>query len=270
MNAEDIQRIEQLSQAAHSLPSMHIDAVLAPQGTTVVSLEHLAEHPARLRQTFKTQRISDFVAYVNSAQGKNKPTVYVSRRGNEASAIIDHGDEKLPGWGSHCAELTSVKTCGFQALETLCAKPRSQSELIDYLEDWAAEGVECLVSGEGVSASAAIAAVRRVELKSSASSAHAQDNFVASRTALEQIEARGAVNALPEYIKLIAPVYVGTKKRDILARVSVRETDGKPAFIIRLMQFDALLENVAREVEDALVSAFSAEVSVFVGYVIRQ
>jgi len=270
MNAEAIQRIEQLSQAAHHLPMMHIEAVLAPQGATVVSLEHLGEHPARLRQTFKTERIKDFVAYILAADGGNQPTVYVAPQGNAATAIIDHGNEELPGWGSHRAELALVKTREYQALETLCAKPRSQQDLIDYLEDWAKDGfVECLVSGEEVSASAAIAAVRRVELKASASSTHEQDNFAASRTALEQIEARGASNALPGHVKLMAPVYVGTNQRDIFARISVRETEGKPAFGIRIMQLDALTESVAREVEETLVSAFGDEASVFVGHVSR-
>lgn len=271
LTAEAIQRIEQLSQAAHAMPATHVPAVLAPGGAQVIDLEEFQERPARLRQTFRTERINDFVTYILAADGDRHPTVYVSPSGDKATAIIDHGTDEAPEWGHHRAELALVKTREYQALESLCAHPRSQQDLIDYLEDWARDGlVECLVDGEPVGASAAIAAVRRVDLKATEQATHVQDNFSASRTAIEQIEARGATGSLPGHIKLMAPMYVGTGQRDIYARIGVRAgKDGQPAFGIRIMQLDTLVEAVAREVEQTLIEHLRGECDVFVGHVTR-
>lgn len=271
ITAEAIQRIEQLSQAAHAMPATKIPAVLAPDGAQVIDLEKYQEHPARLRQVFKTERIDDFVKYVVNHAGDEYPTVYVAPTGDSAEAILDHGSSVAPEWGQHRAKLALVKTREYQALEGLCAQPRSQQDLIDYLEDWALDGlVECLVNGEPVGASAAIAAVRRVDLKATEQATHVQDNFSASRTAIEQIEARGAAGSLPGHIKLMAPMYVGTGQRDIYARIGVRAgKDGQPAFGIRVMQLDKLVEEVAREVEQTLIDKLRDECEVFVGHVTR-
>lgn len=271
MTEEAIRRIEQLVQAAHAMPSTDVPAILAPGGASVTSLEHLMDAPARLRQVYKTERIPDFVKYVATHAHELDSTVYVAPTGDSAEAIIDHGNVSAPEWGQHRAKLALVKTREFQALEALCAQPRSQQELIDYLEDWARDGVvECLVNGEEVSASAAIAAVRRVDLKATAQATHTQDNFAASRTAIEQVEARGADGALPGHIKLMAPMYVGTAQRDIFARIGVREgKDGKPAFSIRVMQLDKLVEEVAREVEQTMIESLRDECAVFIGQVSR-
>lgn len=268
MEAAAIKRIEELVASSQTIdPRMDVVAVL-PGDAKLASLEPFMEIPLRMRQSFSTARIPDFVAYVKGSE-TDTTAVYVAPDGSTAKAIIDHGTQSEPDWGSHTAVLNLEKTRAYAALETLCAKSRSQQDLIDYLEDWAKDGVvECLVNGNTVAASLAIAAVRKVEIKASASATHEQGDFNVSRSAIEEMDVRGATEKMPTHIVLMSPIYFGTEFRDIYCRIGITGDEGKPQFRLRIMKLESIQEEVAKEVETTL-HAQLAGLRVFVGSVSR-
>lgn len=250
----DESAITKIEELAKSGPlDTFIPSAIIPSGNKLQSLESLQGNPYRMRQRYTTERIPDFVRYVNENALVDSTVTYVSPDGASAHAIIDHGTHDEPEWGDHTADLALVKTTAYQALETLCAYPRKQQDLIDYLEDWGKPGyVECLVNGDPIATSTAIAAIRRVEIGAKATSTHEQGDFRASRTAMEEIEAKAAEGSMPGHIRLFSPVYVGTEEREIYIRIGITPIDDKPAFRLRIMQVETMQEAIAKEVEDRL------------------
>lgn len=267
LDASAITKIEELCKSgplATAIPS-----AIIPNGNKLQSLESLQRHPYRMRQRYTTERIPDFVRYVNENVCEGSTVTYVSPDGASAHAIIDHGTHEDPEWGDHNAVLGLVKTTAYQALEKLCAQPRKQQDLIDYLEDWGKPGyVECLVNGEPIATATAIAAIRRVEIGAKATSTHEQGDFRASRTAMEEIEAKAAEGSMPGHIRLYSPVYVGTKEREIYIRIGITPIDEKPAFRLRIMQVETMQEAIAREVEERLRAELD-KCQVYIGTVNR-
>lgn len=268
MESAAIKRIEELAASSQSVnPNTSVVAVL-PGDAKLASLEPFMNAPLRMRQSFATARIPDFVSYVKGSKTETT-AVYVSPDGSVAKAIIDHGTQSSPDWGSHTGTLGLEKTRAYAALETLCAKSRSQQDLIDYLEDWAKDGVvECLANGDTVAASLAIAAVRKVEIKESSSATHEQGDFKVSRSAIEEMDVRGATEKMPTHIVLMSPIYVGTQQRDIYCRIGITGDEGKPQFRLRIMKLESIHEEVAKEVETDLRAALDG-IDVFVGSVSR-
>lgn len=268
MEAKTLERLQELFSAAQTV---HIDEVVTvlPGNASLASLEPYMSAPLRMRQKFTTARIPDFVAYIKGSE-TDTTKVYVASDGSSAHGIIDHGDHEQPDWGSHTAALSLEKTRAFASLISLCAQPRSQQDVIDYLEDWAKDGfVECRVHGEPVPASLAIAAVRKVEIKASAASTHHQGDFNVSRSAIEELDVRGATEKMPTHIVLTSPVYVGTTDREIHCRIGITGEEGNPKFRLRIMKLESIQEEVAKEVENTLSESLGS-VSVFVGSVSRQ
>lgn len=268
MEAQAIEKLNELFAAASDINPNHQSVAFVPCGGSLQSLEQFMEMPMRMRQSFSTARIPDFIGYVTGNKS-DTTTVYVKPDASCAVAIIDHGRPDYPEWGSHKATLALEKTRAFIALEALCAKPSSQQSFIDYLEDWAKDGVaECLINGEEVSASLAIAAIRKVEIKSSASTVHEKSDFSVSQSSVAQLDVRGAAEKMPTHIVLMSPIYTGTEQRDIYCRISITDDSGKPSFRLRIMQAEKHFEELSKEVESKLRTALEG-VNVFVGQATR-
>lgn len=262
-----IERIEQLVTAAGK-PETDIPAAFVPSGTEVKSLESLQDAPARMRQRYRTERIPDFVTYVSQhASEGDASTVYVKPDGSKASGIIDHGDTDKPRWGDHRATLELRETAAFSALDTLARSRVDQQAFIDYLEDWSGE-VDAVRGDEVLPKGRAIAAVRRCEIKSSSSSTHEVGDFVASKSAFADIEAKGAAESMPTHLVLREPVYVGTEPREIVAKIGIVPHDDAPAFRLRILGMERIREEIAAEVEERLRKELKG-VDVFVGEVSR-
>ena len=268
MQAEALQQLQELITASNGVDPDDQVVVVLPGNSKLADLEPYMDTPRRMRQKFETARIPDFVTYVKNSE-TDTTTVYVLPDGSKAKAIIDHGMQSEPDWGSHTAALNLEKTRAFAALETLCSQPRSQQSLIDYLEDWAKDGfVECLVNGNEVSASLAIAAIRKVEIKASSSSTHEKGDFSISQSAVAELDVRGATEKMPNHIVLMSPIYVGTEQREIYCRIGITGEEGKPQFRLRIMKLESIQEEVAKEVETTLRAELDG-LDVFVGSVNR-
>lgn len=270
MERSAIERIEELA-AAGPITESALEqnvAMCVPTGCELKDLERFRTAPRRMRQKFRTERIEDFIHYVENSRN-TATAVYVSPDGSTARAIIDHGTHDDPEWGEHIADLVLARTPAYKAMRELCGSARSQQQLIDYLEDWACDGlIQSFHNDTELSSGAAIAAIRKVTLNASASSTHEEGDMRAKRSRLEEIAAQGAEGNLPTRFVLLAPMYVGLDVRDFHVRLGITSIDDRvergPAFRLRILREELIRQAIAEEVEGKLRAAWM-DVCVFIG-----
>lgn len=263
MDAAAIQRIESLAAASSKLPDTDVPKTLVPEGCKVESLESLLGSPLSMKAHFRTERLEDFCAYVAAEAHGDETAVFVEPDGSGAKAVIDYGSHKAPRWGRHQASLAMRHTPEFAALLQASETALSQRALVDFMEDWG-HVVTAERGGEEITHAKAIAAIRRVDIKAERHSTHEQAEWSASRSSMEQIEARSGADSMPESITMLCSVFPCTKPREVVARLSLRTSGDEPRFRIRIVALDRMLKDVAEEiVED--VNHRLAMVRVFVG-----
>lgn len=271
MDNETLKRIESwVVAAATRLPETDIPSTLLPANARVKSLEELMDRPARMRQTFRTERIADFIQYVKSEHRHGETAVFVNPKGGGAEAVIDYGTHEHPLWGSHKAALDLRYTPAFQSLMDLSTGDRggrslSQRQITDWLEDWS-NIIRPMRDGVPMSVAQAVSAIRRIDLKKVGEASFHEADFSNKRSAMESIEADSGVGRLPASFEVECKVYEGTDTRQVPVRMSLITSGDEPAFRLRIQGEDALMENVAEEVELAIATELSAA-RVYVGSV---
>lgn len=263
MEREAIDRIIQLAEQRPL--NMHIPGAILPEGMAVQSLEEFMEFPARQRVHFQTQRILDFVTYVRAEAEPGVSAVFVRPNGGTAEAIIDFGTNVSPGWKKHRASLCMQRTAEFEALADACDSPLTQRELINLLEDWpeTLQGVDA--DNRFIEAPVLIQTLRKVDIKATLAKGHEEQDFRTSVSSLEEVEAKAGAGDLPRCLCAHIPVYHGTRHRGMQARLSLRTSGDKPAFQLRLVGREALMEDVAQEVQEVLATELAGVARVFVG-----
>lgn len=269
MNEETLKRIESwVAAATERLPPTTIPSLVLPADAEVKSLESLMGRPARMRQTFRTERIADFIQYVKAEHQDGETAVFVEPNGGGALAVIDFGTHEQPLWGSHKAKLDLNHTPAFKALKEMCAAPRSacrQRSLTDWLEDWS-NIITPMRDGQVLSVAQAVAAIRRVDLKKIGEASFEEGDFSSKRSAMESVEAESGAGKLPGSFEVECRVYEGTETRQIPVRLSLITSGEEPAFSLRIQGEEAIMENVAEEVELAIATKLS-QARVYVGSV---
>lgn len=272
MEAEAIDRISALSDNIAGLVNEQTGAraLYLPPGAKLESTERFAEKPNHQRHHYTTGRIDDFVAYVEQAAANSvpdaSPTVYIRDNGGGALAVIDHGTASAPQWGLHTATLTLQMEPAWTAAQAMTTGTYSQTQMIEWLEDWATHITAHAQDGAEIAHSKAVSALRRVKLEAKVSSINEEGDFARNRTALESIEASGDTDALPAYCVLHSPIYIGTIEQHAVLRISVREKDGKPGLALRIVGHENMIDVTRTWVEKTLREKLGASVSgVFVG-----
>lgn len=245
-------------------------ALYIPPGATLENAEKFAPTPRFQRHRYITERMADFITYANQAAGDLgeafSPTAYVKPDGSAAMAIFDHGRDESPQWGHHRAELNLRATPAWTAADTMTRALRTQTQVIDWLEDWEGHITAHAQDGAEIEQRRAISALRRVKLEAKASVVNEEGDFARNRTALESIEARGDTETLPAYFVLHSPLYIGTNTLDIVIRIGVRENDGKPGIALRIVGRERLQEDTSAWVEKTLRDELADKLAgVFVG-----
>lgn len=262
-----IRRIEQLAVAAGKLPPDYAGgAVILPEGSTVESLEHLQDEPNRQRLRYTTERIDDYVRYVNDEAGDGRGAVVIRSNGSGADGWIDFGHDASPGWREHRAELRMHHSPELQALIEASKAALSQRALMDWIEDWA-HIITPTRDNEPMPLPKALAAIRKVDITASAKKTSEERDLGATRSSIEEIEARAAKGELPGTFLVRASVYPQTTEREITARLTLRTGGEEPTFRLRIMGEAALVQETADEVVALVQSGLSERVRTYVGTV---
>ena len=258
MDASAIKEIAALAvdaTRARILPQESVgDIPAALIGDKIVSLESLQSGRSRFRGTYATNVLSEFVAYVVSHPGG---TGFIDADNCTARVLHNLGTKEYPGQGDWISILRLKPTAAYAAMISACKTQLDQKKVVEFIEDWALN----LDTEGGIAA--ALAAIRNVTIAQKKDVTHVDKDFGASRSALEEIEAR-ASGGLPSYFTFLTRPYAGFAARDFKLRLSVLTGD-KPAFVLRIVSAEQIEESIATEFKTILLREIDQAATLAVG-----
>lgn len=263
MDSTAIKAIQELVLAANIQPQTDAPTVVLPAGFGVCSLdEHMAQ-PSRFKARFTTHQPQAFFDYVLDNDG-DAPNVFVD--GSKAQCIFDLGTPAAPKHGNHVATLVLEQTAEYKALLAFASdrNQHSQRELAHFLEDWR-DNVECISDqGESVDLVRAVGSVRNMKVKASHESTHTAGDMGASRSAMDEIAARGKEVTVAGFNFSCIP-YNGLGERRFYVRILVgTEPGAAPVIRCRITRLEKAQDEITDEFA-ALVRDKLDKLEVWVG-----
>lgn len=238
--------------------------VLVPRGMEVRSLETYLERPLRRRAKLLTSRIEDFARYVNSAK-QDGTIIFIDPECGSAEAVIDYGTHERPEWGDHKVTLKIPRTEEAKAVIGINERAVSQRELIEFLEDWRAIIAPQSASGDNVSVTQAIGAIRSVKIDEIRETQSTQGDFESSVSVLDQVSAKGVSESLPSFLRATFSIREGLDPVQVELKVSIlTERSDEPMFKLRAIALQSIMHDSARHIESAILDAVEG-VETFIG-----
>lgn len=268
----DASAIKAIQHAALEAASAYIPAALQyrlavlPEKHQLHDLEKYGPLRDRYRGRFKTSALGDFVQYVLDNQNNEVPQVFISPDETEATAFMNLGTLAAPGHGDHTATLALANTPEWAALEYAAQNRFTQQELIEWLQDWQPQITALEADLEAPMPHAqALAAIRQVTIKATAETTSTQEDFRASRSTLEDVEASSKLT-LPSGIRFTAAPCEGLPPQQVIVRLSVLTASEKPMFRLRPMRFEAVKQAVLEDFKAAMWADLSEKARITIGH----
>lgn len=257
MNATSVQKIADFAVAAERASFIgKIETVIPAyvHDGSAVSLEHLQAGRSRFRGSYKTNTLAEFIVYTKTrvdsqADGNGPASVFVNAEGGAATAFFNLGNASAPGHADDRASLDLRRTAAFTALLEIAGKQLKQKQLAEFLEDWF-DVVEPLGS-DNITVTSAIAAIRDITITSKGEQTSVQGDLQASRSALEEIEAKSR-RQLPTGFHFITAPYDGFTQRPFNLRLAVLPQDKEPLLTLRIVGLSDVFEKIGQEFESEL------------------
>jgi len=224
-------------------------------GEKIISLEGLESGRARFRGTYSTNVLSEFVAYVVAHPGG---TGFIDADNCTARVLHNLGTKDEPGHGDWASMLRLKPTAGYAAVLAVCKAQMDQKKLIEFVEDWSPN----LDAHGGIAA--ALAAIRNVTIAQKKDVTHTDKDFGASRSALEEIEAK-ASGGMPSHFTFHTEPYAGFAAREFKLRLSVLTSGPAPAFVLRTVAAEQIEESIATEFKTILLREIDKAATLSIG-----
>ncbi|WP_043767582.1 DUF2303 family protein [Algiphilus aromaticivorans] len=263
MEAQAIQEIKSLVLAGEGRRTLETDRPALVLDGQIHDIEHLHPGRCRFRGKYTTNVLSEFVNYVKGHGSTDGSGVFIDADNMTATAFLNLGDVEDPGHADWRAALQLKPTAGYQAVRGVENQAQSQRELAEFCEDWYAF-LSAEANGEQIPMNAAIHAIRELTIEQLKRSKHEDRDFGASRTALEDIEAK-ARGEMPTHLLFETQPYLGFEPRQIRMRISVLTSHDKPALSLRVVGREALVEDLAREFKTRLLEQVGESANVSIG-----
>lgn len=227
------------------------DTIALPNDYGLHSLEKHRAGRSRFRGKLLTNSIADFVHYAK-ADDRKGGEVFIDADNLAATAIFNLGTAANPGHGDYTATLKPKMTAAFAALLAVDGSKFDQRSLVDWLEDWGAIIQPYSAAGEEVSVSAAISAVREVTISTKKDDTSALDDFRASKSVFEEVEAKSKIGLPAGFIFTTEP-YLGLPPRAFRVRMALLTGSDKPVLTLRIVRRDAETEAIAHDFKALLL-----------------
>lgn len=253
LSKEAIQHIESqaLAAAGREISTSSAEVVVLPDGVALHSLERFEAGRYRFRGALATHSLRDFSKYVeHHAANEAGAHGFIDQDRMAASVIFNLGTTENAGHGDDTATLTLKPTAAYTALQAIVGKGLSQQQLAEWLEDWA-QHITAKANDEILPTLTAIAAVRRMTIKASSQRDSVVGDFNASRSAMDEIEAK-SLDTLPTAFVFCVVPFEGLKAADILLRLSVISGKEEPVLKLRWVGEETQREEFAREFKGVL------------------
>src|SRR5690606_12577105 len=142
----------------------HTPAILLPEHYTVQQLEQLAQIRSRVRGSMTTASPPAFChhiqprAFAVALQGPTGRIIDVDTM--SCKVFFNLGNEKTPGHADDTASLKLKPTAAFAAVRGLAGQRLSQSQLAEWIEDWASFLRVVGTQGEDIPVGVAVQKIR--------------------------------------------------------------------------------------------------------------
>lgn len=246
MEAKAIQLIQDTALLAHAKMLGTFTPVLAlPSDTKLHNIEKYEELRSRFRGSMLTHSLKDFANYVITTKGP-AAVGFVDGDTMACTVYFNLGDTESPGHGDYSTTLTLKKTAAFLALEQAAQRQHAQKDLSDWIEDWAPNLKALDADDQEIDLRKAAGAIRSISIEQARKSEHVVGDMSASRSAMDQIEAKSSEGLPAEFLFTVAP-YEGLIARTIRLRVAVLTGGDKPTLRLRWIGEAQLREDLAQE-----------------------
>lgn len=140
----------------------------------------------------------------------------------------------------------------------------SQKSLAEWIEDWADYLVGFDANGDAIQATKAAAAVRKITIEANQTADFEDNDFSGKRSLMESVEAK-TKDIMPVAFEFKCVPFEGLKERPFKLRLSIITGD-RPVLVLRIIQLEAVQEEMANEFRDLLVEKFKdSKVETFIG-----
>ena len=227
-----------------------VPAVVLPESAKIVDLERFQAGRSRFRGTYSTHSLADFSAYVveRAALGARG---FIDQDAMSCVLLFNLGTADVPGHADDRAVLKLKPTAGYTAAQQIGGRGISQKDLSDWIEDWHQYLMPVDEAGNAIPVAKAIAAVRTITIKASSESETTVGETSASRSAMDQIEARSK-ETLPVSLQFSTIPFEGLTEQVITLRLSVITSGAVPVLKLRWVGEEVQREDIAQEFKSVL------------------
>ncbi|MBI6975706.1 DUF2303 family protein [Pseudomonas lactis] len=224
--------------------------VVLPESAKIVDLERFQAGRSRFRGTYSTHSLADFSAYVveRAALGARG---FIDQDAMSCVLLFNLGTADVPGHADDRAVLKLKPTAGYTAAQQIGGRGISQKDLSDWIEDWHQYLTPVDEAGNAIPVAKAIAAVRTITIKASSESETTVGETSASRSAMDQIEARSK-ETLPVSLQFSTIPFEGLTEQVITLRLSVITSGEVPVLKLRWVGEEVQREDIAQEFKSVL------------------
>jgi uncharacterized protein YfdQ (DUF2303 family) len=238
-----------LEATGKALPTFTPTAVL-PEGAKVLDLEKYQAGRSRFRGIYSTHALADFSAYVTERAGEGARG-FINQDDMSCVLLFNLGTIASPGHADDRAVLKLKATAGYAAAQSISDSRLSQKDLSDWIEDWHQYLTPVDDAGNPIPVAKTIAAVRTITIKATSESETTVGDTSASRSAMDQIEARSK-ETLPAALQFHVVPFEGLTEQQITLRISVITSGSVPVLKLRWVGEEVQREAIAQEFKAVL------------------
>jgi uncharacterized protein YfdQ (DUF2303 family) len=237
--------------------------VVLPDGCQIVALEKWQAGRSRFRGIYSTHSLADFSAYV-AARAIPTAKGFIDQDEMTCTLLFNLGDDENPGHADDRAVLKLKPSAGYKAAQAIGGRAMSQKDLSDWIEDWHQYLTPVDEAGNPVPVAKAIAAVRTITIKATSESETNVGDTSASRSAMDQIEARSK-ETLPTALLFNVSPFEGLTEQQIQLRVSVITSGSQPVLKLRWLGEEVQREDIAQEFKMVLQQQIGSNAALALG-----
>lgn len=264
LTKDALQHIQDLALAASAKPVSvdGADVVALPESVQLANLERFKLGRDRFRGTLNTNSLADFIQYVRD-EHSDAARGFVDQDKMNATVIFNLGSPANPGHGDDVASLTLKPTAAYSAVLAIVGRKLSQQELAEWIEDWAPH-IQAFAGEEQLPIAQAINGIRKMTLKATSQRDSAVGDFSASRSAMDEIEAKSQ-DVLASTLRFTTVPFEGLQSATLPLRLSVLTGSDTPVLKLRWVGEETQREEFAREFKDILVKEVGEHVPLTLG-----
>ena len=242
-----------------------IAATFAPESFKLFDTEQFQAFRRRFRGKLSTTSLADFILYVKTrTEGANVAPGFIDADRLSATVIFNLGTVERPGHGDDTATLGLKASPAYATILAVHGTTLPHADALNWLQDWVDHITYADEDGNDMPAPATYNALRKLTISAKSDATSEERPHGASRSALEEVEARGA-GALPAFLRFNCTPYAGLPDRVFYLRVNVRDNNGKPVLQLRIRNLDSEKEAIAQDFKAELLRELEGRAALVIG-----